>query len=351
MADLATKDLKLDLGAGDVLRDVSFTAASGRITALLGAPGSGKTALIRAIAGFECPHAGSIRIGDRMVFDAARRIDLPVERRGIGVTFQSPTWPPRQTVSEAIAFVARFAFRDQASVDARVGRLVANAGLADLAMQRMEQLSPAERHRVALARALVADPAVLLLDEPFSGLDAAARADARLRLRELVAGSGLTMLLATDELVDALALSDRIILLNRGTVEQEGTPAELHAEPATAFAASSMGVNNRIDAKLVEKAGPHASIEVAGARLAGTSRTSAEVGQAAIGMIRGERLLLGGGPGNNRIPMRLSAQMYMGARWELTFVKDTLTVRAFASAPLRHEHYHVEFPPEALWIY
>src|SRR5262249_53555079 len=112
-----------------------------------------------------------------------------------------------------------------------------------------------------------------------------------------------------------------------------------------------MGNNNRLEGKLVERAGEHAVLEVMGERLEGRARGAAAVGAQATGVIRLEKVLLGGGPGANRIPMALKTQMYIGERWELLLANDALSVRAYTSAPLKHESYHVEFPPAALWIF
>jgi iron(III) transport system ATP-binding protein len=148
-----------------------------------------------------------------------------------------------------------------------------------------------------------------------------------------------------------MAIADRIALLNGGVIEQEGTPTDLYTNPATLFAAQFMGSTNQIEGTLVEKAGARAFIEAGGARLGGIVRTNAAVGEKATGVIRNERVLIGGGPGVNRMSMKLQTQMYLGERWEIVFVKDALTVRAYASAPLRHESYHLEFPPDAMWVF
>jgi len=148
-----------------------------------------------------------------------------------------------------------------------------------------------------------------------------------------------------------MAIADRITLLNGGVIEQEGSPTDLYAAPATLFAAEFMGNNNQLDGTLIEVDDARAVIEVIGVRLAGLARTRAAVGAKVTGVIRIERMLIDGGPGPNRIPMKLTTQMYLGERWELVFVNDTLTVRAYASVPLKHEGYHVEFPPDALWVF
>jgi iron(III) transport system ATP-binding protein len=350
MSSLAVSQLGLRHEGADLLRAVSLTAPAGKITAVLGPAGSGKTALLRAVAGLDAPHAGSIRIGDQVVFDAANRIVVRPERRGVGFLFQSGALWRHLTVAENLGFCLRLR-RDKANAAARVEQTLAEVGIADLASRRPPELSTAERQRVALARALVGRPRLLLLDDPLAGIAEDVRAEFRLWLRQAIAKTGLTALIATRERTDAFALADHIVLLNAGSVEQAGVAAELYNAPATPFAAALLGASNRIEGTLVEQAGSRAVIDVMGTRLGGTARTRAAVGQKVTGMIRTERVLLGGGPGANRLGMTLVAQTYLGERWEVTFVKEALTVRAHTSAPLRHEFYHVEFPPDALWIY
>ena len=125
----------------------------------------------------------------------------------------------------------------------------------------------------------------------------------------------------------------------------------LYTEPATLFAAEFMGNNNRLEGTLVEKDDQRAVIEMMGLQLEGLARTSAAIGEKATGVIRLEKVMLGGGPGPNRIPMTVKAQMYIGERWEILFVKDALSVRTYMASPLKHEFYHVEFPAHALWIF
>jgi iron(III) transport system ATP-binding protein len=140
-------------------------------------------------------------------------------------------------------------------------------------------------------------------------------------------------------------------LLNAGRIEQQGSAVELYTEPATLFCAEFMGNNNRLEGTLLENADKRAVMEVKGLRLEGVSRTQARIGEKVTGVIRLEKLRLGGGPGPNRMLMGIKAQMYMGERWELLFTKDELAVRTYVAAPLKHEHYHVEFPSPALWIF
>jgi iron(III) transport system ATP-binding protein len=351
MADLTIDDIALRYGDSEILKGVSVAVPPGKVVALLGPSGSGKTTLLRAVAGLERPHRGAIRIGETTFFDAAKRIDLPAEARGLGLVFQSYALWPHRTVFQNVAYGLELRNASTAAIKMRVNKALGQIGLAHLAGRYPHQLSGGQQQRVALARALVYEPAIILLDEPLSNLDAKLREEARAWLRQLIMSLGLSALLVTHDQIEAMAIADRITLLNAGTVEQEGPPTELYQQPATLFAAEFMGNNNRLDGTLVEKADKRAVIEVMGARLEGVTRTQAAVGEQASGVIRLEKVLLGGGAGPNRVLMTLKAQMYIGERWELVFVKDAVSVRAYTSAPLKHELYHVEFPPSALWIF
>src|SRR5712691_3102901 len=351
MADLTVDDIALRYGDNEILKGVSVTVPPGKVVALLGPSGSGKTTLLRAVAGLETPHRGSIRIGEKAFFDAGKRIDLPAEARGLGLVFQSYALWPHRTVFGNVAYGLKLRRVPEAEIKARVEKALAQIGLAQLAERYPHQLSGGQQQRVALARALVYEPAVILLDEPLSNLDAKLREEARAWLRELIVASNLAALMVTHDQIEAMAIADRITLLNAGAIEQEGTPTELYKEPATLFAAEFMGNNNRIDGIVVEKADKRVAIETMGAKLEGVARTGAAGGAKAAGVIRLEKVMLGGGPGPNRVLMALKTQMYIGERWELVFVKDAVSVRAYTSAPLRHEFYHVEFPPGALWIF
>jgi len=351
MADLSVNDLALRYGNAEILKGVSLAVPPGKVVALLGPSGSGKTTLLRAVAGLETPHRGTISVGDKVFFDAKRRIDLPAEQRGLGLVFQSYALWPHRTVFQNVAYGLTLRGASDAAVRLRVNKALAQIGLTDLAARYPHQLSGGQQQRVALARALVYEPAVILLDEPLSNLDAKLREEARAWLRQLIVSLGLSALMVTHDKIEAMAIADRITLLNAGVIEQEGTPTDLYQEPATLFAAEFMGNNNRLDGTLVENADGRAVIETMGLRFAGVARTTAAVGGSATGVIRLEKVMLGGGPGPNRVLMGLKAQMFIGERCELVFVKDALSVRAYTSAPLKHEFYHVEFPPAALWIF
>ncbi len=351
MADLTVSDLALRYGDTEILRGVSVRVPPGKVVALLGPSGSGKTTLLRAVAGLETPYRGTIALGEQVFFDAARNIELPAEARGLGLVFQSYALWPHRTVFENVAYGLKLRKVSAADIKTRVAKALSQIGLGDLAARYPHQLSGGQQQRVALARALVYEPPVILLDEPLSNLDAKLREEARAWLRQLIVSLDLSALIVTHDQIEAMAVADRITLLNNGLIEQEGAPTDLYREPATAFAAEFMGNNNRLEGTLAERADKTAVIELMGLRLEGVARSGAAPGDKVTGIIRVEKMLLGGGPGPNRILMTLKTQMYIGERWEMVFVKDALTVRAYASAPLRHEFYHVEFPSTALWVF
>jgi iron(III) transport system ATP-binding protein len=351
MDDLVIKDLRLRLGENEVLKGVSLGVPAGQAVALLGPSGSGKTTLLRAIAGLEQPQSGSIVVGERVFFDAARGVDLPPEQRGLGLVFQSYALWPHRTVFENVAAGLKLRGIPGDEIKTRVGKVLGQIGLGHLAERLPPQLSGGQQQRVAIARALVYEPPVILLDEPLSNLDAKLREEARAFLRTLITTLGLSAIHVTHDQLEAMALADRIVLLQGGTIAQDGSPTELYNDPATLFAAEFMGNNNRLEGKLVEKANDHATMEVFGERLTGMARTRAAVGDNAVGVIRLERMRCMNEPGPNRLPMQLEAPMYLGERWELLFARGDTTVRAYAEEPLPPGAHYLEFPVDALWVF
>ena len=351
MAELTVKDVALRLGDNEILKGVSLLVPAGEVVALLGPSGSGKTTLLRAIAGLETPHQGSIAIGNTVFCDAARGIELPAEKRGLGLVFQSYALWPHRTVFDNVAYGLKLRGVSTEEIKARVEKTLSQIGLGHLASRYPHQLSGGQQQRVAIARALVYEPPVILLDEPLSNLDAKLREEARAWLRTLIVTLGLSAIHVTHDQVEAMAIADRVVLLDAGLVAQEGTPTALYNEPATLFAAEFMGANNRLTGTLVENSSGRAAIELFGERLSGMSRTKAAAGAKATGITRIERVRCASSPGPNRLKMQLKAPMYLGERWELVFARENLTVRAYAPAPLDPGEHYVEFPPDALWVF
>jgi sulfate transport system ATP-binding protein len=224
-----------EFGAFRALDDVSLEVQDGSLTALLGPSGSGKSTLLRVIAGLELPDAG------RIVIAGEDATTLPAQRRGIGFVFQHYAAFKHMTVRENVAFGLRIRKRPKAEVTAKVDELLGIVGLDGYQARYPNQLSGGQRQRMALARALAVEPRVLLLDEPFGALDAKVRAELRAWLRRLHDEVHVTTVLVTHDQEEAMDVSDRIVVLNEGRIEQEGTPRELYERPANGFVMSFLG--------------------------------------------------------------------------------------------------------------
>ncbi len=351
MAELTVEDLHLTYGDNPILEGVSLTLDRGEVICLLGPSGSGKTTLLRAVAGLEVPHRGVIRIGDKTVYDGAASIEVPAERRNLGLVFQSYALWPHKTVFDNVAYGLKLRRIGGTEIKSRVAKALDQLSLGQLAERFPHQLSGGQQQRVALARALVYNPPVILLDEPLSNLDAKLREEARAWLRELIVTMQLSALCVTHDQGEALAISDRILLLNDGRIEQQGTPEAMYSDPATLFAADFMGSNNRLAGHVAEVRGSAALIEGAGWRLWGAAKASARSGQDGTAMVRLERVRLADGPGDNRVQADLSTSMYLGDKWEHLFHLGTARLRAYGDRPLAVGRHWLEVPRDALWIF
>ncbi|MFL5322707.1 MAG: ABC transporter ATP-binding protein [Microvirga sp.] len=238
---LAVDDLRVRLGSNEILRGVSYAVRPGRIAALLGRSGSGKTTLLRCVAGLETPTAGSIAIGETQVFDAGRGIDVPTERRNLGLVFQSYALWPHKTVFDNVAYGLRVRGAARADIEARVAEVLQGVGLGALGARFPHQLSGGQQQRVALARAFAYGPPVILLDEPLSNLDAKLRTELRAELKRLHGRLRTTMVYVTHDQIEALTLGDRIAVMNRGRLQQVGTPNEIYRTPCNLFVALFVG--------------------------------------------------------------------------------------------------------------
>jgi sulfate transport system ATP-binding protein len=230
------------------LTDVSVTVPDGSLTALLGPSGGGKTTLLRVIAGLETPDTGSV------VMDGQDVTRVPVRRRGIGFVFQHYAAFKHMSVADNVAFGLTVRKRPKADVKAKVDELLHLVGLAHLATRRPDQLSGGQRQRMALARALAVEPKVLLLDEPFGALDARVREELRAWLRRLHDEVHVTTLFVTHDQTEAMEISEQIVVVNEGKVEQVASPQDIYDKPATEFVMNFVGPVTRVGGRLVR---PH----------------------------------------------------------------------------------------------
>jgi iron(III) transport system ATP-binding protein len=253
-------DLVVRYGEVPAVKGVSFTVAQGEHVTLLGPSGCGKTTTLRAIAGLEQPSGGSIRINDETVYSAALRRNIPAEKRGVSMVFQSYAVWPHMTVADNVGYGLRVRKLPKAEIAEQVERALDLVQMRAFAERSAALLSGGQQQRVALARAIAFSPSVLLFDEPLSNLDAKLRAEMRVELRALQHRLGVTSLYVTHDQEEALAISDRVIVMNVGGIEQIGTPEDIYNRPKTRFVADFVGSANLIAGKV----GPGASGRASG---------------------------------------------------------------------------------------
>src|SRR5215831_18346828 len=266
---LEVRNLVKIFGKLTAVDNVSFKVEQGEVVTLLGPSGCGKTTTLRMVAGFEKPNAGEVEIAGRVVVATNRRINVPPERRGIGMVFQSYAIWPHMTVAENVAFpfaVARDRRFSRAEVEQAVDRALAAVDLAGYRDRPATRLSGGEQQRVAVARAIVRQPRLLLLDEPLSNLDAQLRDEMRSELKRLQGEIGITTVYVTHDQAEAFALSDRIAVINSGRIAQIGTPDDVYFRPADAFVARFVGATNLLDGRLLGAADHCGEVEVLGGR-------------------------------------------------------------------------------------
>ncbi|MET0271105.1 MAG: ABC transporter ATP-binding protein [Sphingomonas sp.] len=276
MASVDIQGLAKRFGASDVLRPTDLHIADGEFVVIVGASGCGKSTLLRLIAGLETPSEGRVAIGGRDVTDAA-----PADR-GLAMVFQSYALYPHLTVAENIAFPLRVAGRPKAEVAERVRTVAASLDLAALLDRRPRALSGGQRQRVSIARAIVREPSVLLLDEPLSNLDATLRGRMRHEFARLHQTLGATMIYVTHDQLEAMTLANRIVVMAAGRVEQVGAPMDLYRAPASIAVATAIGSPgmNLLPATVADTGAEGATVRLPGG---GTVRTRRAVPAALAG--------------------------------------------------------------------
>ncbi|MGH7312767.1 MAG: ABC transporter ATP-binding protein [Candidatus Rokuibacteriota bacterium] len=276
-------------GSEVAVRDVSLSVAQGEFVTLLGPSGCGKTTTLRCIAGLERPDAGEIRIEGEVVASGERGIFLNPEDRNIGMVFQSYAVWPHMTVFDNVAYGLRIRRRGRAEIKARTTRALELVGLAHLADRYAMKLSGGQRQRVALARAIVYNPKVVLFDEPLSNLDAKLREQMRVELVRLQHDVGITSVYVTHDQTEALVMSDRVVVMDKGVIQQVGDPQTIYARPANAFVANFIGVANLLEGTLLGRHSEFCELEISLGEGRLPLRLQAAGGE---GAVRGQRIIL-----------------------------------------------------------
>ncbi|MGZ9812258.1 ABC transporter ATP-binding protein [Pseudoroseicyclus sp. H15] len=336
-ARLQLDGLRHSYAGTPVLHGLSLSAEPGRLTALLGPSGSGKSTALRIAAGLLAPEAGTVRIGER---DITR---LPPERRGTVMVFQSPHLFPKMSVAENIGFGLRMGRRPVAEIRRRVEDMMARTGLTGLGARRPAELSGGQAQRAALARALVLQPQVLLLDEPLSSLDASLRSGMRELIRELQRETGTTMLLVTHDQEEAASLADHLALMLDGRIAQEGPAPQLYARPASEAVARFFGGETFLPG------------EGNGQRFAcplGQLVLDQPVHGPATLTIRPEGIRPG--PGDNPVTARLMSADFLGTATRLRLEAEGQRLTALwppaeAAGLAKGDLVSLHLPPQALW--
>ncbi|MCB0378016.1 MAG: ABC transporter ATP-binding protein [Bdellovibrionales bacterium] len=235
MSKVIFKNVRKSFGETDVIKGFDFTIEDGEFIAFLGPSGCGKTTCLRMVAGLEKNTSGEIYIGDRKVSAPEEGLFVAPEKRNIGMVFQSYAVWPHMNVFDNVAYPLKVAKVSKDEITKRVEKVLETVELKGLEKRMPNQLSGGQQQRVALARGLVAEPDVLLLDEPLSNLDAKLREKMRKDIRRIQKEMGITVIYVTHDQVEAMEMSDRMVILNRGVVEQSGKPKEVKQSPRTAF--------------------------------------------------------------------------------------------------------------------
>ena len=351
MDKLVVSNIHKRLGANDVLKGVSFELRRGEVVALLGPSGSGKTTLLRLIAGLDSPNQGRIVLGEKLFFDSENRTEVPAEQRNLGLVFQSYALWPHRTVFDNVAYGLRLRRFSSAEIRERVLAVLGQVGLQGMAERHPHQLSGGQQQRVALARAIVYNPQLLLLDEPLSNLDAKLREEARVWLRSMIGKLQISAVCVTHDQIEALAIADRVLLLEKGRIEQEGSPQDMYENPRTMFAAEFMGSNNRVTGTVAEVRGRVARISGTNWELWGQLRSDLHAGEAATGVIRIEKTRITDQPSENVLAGRLETALYLGERWDYLFAAGGQQLRIWAEAAPAEKPYWLQLPRESLWIF
>jgi iron(III) transport system ATP-binding protein len=358
-AELKVEHLRKVFSVGrPAVDDLSFRTASGEIVVLLGPSGCGKTTTLRCVAGLEHPTSGVISIGGDVVSAPQRGILLPPRLRNIGMVFQSYAVWPHMTVFQNVAYPLRTRKLARDQIARRVGETLEVVGLSEYAERPVVALSGGQMQRVALARSLVYQPQILLLDEPLSNLDAKLRLRLRDDLRRIIKQTGVTALYVTHDQAEAVVLGDRIGVMRDGKLLQMGPADEIYNRPVDLFVANFTGASNLLSGRVLDRDGEFGTIEAAsGQKLTAWLPARFAAGEAVKIALRPENVRLGvaSESGPNRFTAKVAAQRYQGTQtvYELDVLGghiEALELGTQMRYPVGSD-VEIALPPPLCWAY
>ena len=338
-------------GAFRAADSIDLDVEPGEFITLLGPSGSGKTTLLNLLAGFQALDGGEIRIDGKPIHN------VPTHRRGFGMVFQSYALFPNMTVAQNVAFPMRMAGLDRAATDRRVAETLDMMRLGEHALKTPSQMSGGQQQRVAIARAIVMRPKVVLMDEPLSALDRRLRESIQIELRDLHRAIGSTFIFVTHDQSEALTMSDRIAVMDKGRIVQIGSPEEIYRHPRSRFVASFVGESNLIEARVLERRGERM-------RLRGRAGHVFEAESAAGGaaddvtvLVRPERIALCAADAPDALSATVVSALFMGETLRIVARTDsgeTLQLRrpdaAGRALPTEGERVHVRWGSHDCWV-
>jgi len=338
------------------VEDVNFMVSRGQLFTLLGPSGCGKTTTLRCVAGLEYPDSGEISIGGQTVFSARHRIQVPVNQRKIGMVFQSYAIWPHMTVFENVAYPLKMRRFPRKDIRERTYNVLEMVGLKGMENRAAPHLSGGQQQRVAFARALVAEPEVLLLDEPLSNLDAKLREEMRWELKDLQNRLGITTLYVTHDQAEALALSDQIAVMHEGKLVEIGKPRAIYEHPRAMVTACFIGMNNRIPGIITGRDGGLVQVECSVGKLWSKEMNDGEqlsMGEKVEVFLRPENFIFSPPEGANSLQGTILRVSYLGENMESWIKVGETEIRVSS-----HPKYHLEpggdiligIAPEDCWI-
>jgi iron(III) transport system ATP-binding protein len=331
--DIRVVGLAKSFGKTPAVDSVHFEVPAGALATLLGPSGCGKTTTLRLIAGLEKPDGGELYVGGRLLTSAAQGVFVAPEKRRMGMVFQTYAIWPHMTVFENIAFPLREKRLPAADIRDRVLAMLKTLGLEGYHDRPAPLLSGGQQQRVALGRALVADPDVLLLDEPFSNLDARLREEMRLELKELQARVGVTTLFVTHDQAEAMILSDRVFVMSGGRIAQEGTAREIYEQPRSQFVMDFLGQVDHIRARVVRGADGRCRARAdEGAEIPLAPDQPWREGEDVVLAFRSSDVRVCAGPADGQWQGAIVSAVYLGERIE--YVVQVGAARIRASGPV-----------------